>query len=1255
MRLALPFAAFFLSGASSLVFQTLWTRLLHHVFGSTSVAMSSVLTVFMAGLGLGAFISGRYVDRIKRPLLVYAIAELGVALFGILIPLMVQSEGWLADVNAALRENLGSESTGFHVVRFLCVVPILIVPTTLMGATLPLLARHFIDREAAGDAATMSAGRLYAINTAGAIFGTFMGGFVLMPKLGLAAANWAAVITNAVLGVVVGLWALRAPLTRMLSTPLIPAPLIPDGLRPDPPPAEVNPEPFGLTPFARRLALFAFAASGAAALCYEVVWSRALAMVLGSSIYSFTLILMTFLTGIAAGSAFLASCLAQRPTVWAPAAGALLLTGLAHVPLGIAYGVLAWMFTTVMCGLVIGAVALVMRDRGRPILATLLMLTVPVASALIEALAFGGDWPKVSMSVIVSVSLFLLLPLVTRKRPFMLLAALQAFIGLATFVSYLWQDSIPGTFARLVADITDLPNKVGTVQFFMFLTSALCTLPATLGMGAMFPLTLRLWAPSGQNIARDVGTVYTVNTVGAIAGAWLPGFVLLPIIGMEMTLQLGIGLNFGLGVLMLAIAAWRMTPRTPLRVTAALVAAACLPLSVTSLVALGSAEPGTSLRWRQSEMTLGAFRVSRMRQLRESDDLAPPEIVYYKDGVSTTVTVERVDGYHSLKNNGKADASDVPGGDMYTQVALAGFPLLLHPKAPDGLDVAIIGFGSGVTVGTALRFPVKSVDAIELEPAVLEAAKFFAKVNDLKFTDQPPYAYAPRLKVRMDDARNYLASTRESYDLIISEPSNPWITGVSDLFTEEHFRISKKRLRPGGLYVQWVQLYEVSPENIKTIYRTFGSQFAHVMVFAAAPFFDDTLLIGSDSPFDIDLKEIERRLGSSPAVKAAMEQADVLSAYDLPARVLIKSKDEMMQYTQLELRRSKGRWVVYNKTDNAEDPPAGARRYPAPTNTDDNARIEFAAPRDLIGYERYQGYTDVFFTEEWPYGRQEGLTLAKDPAAGARFADLAMAFVGHGRFEEASAFVASSQQRGADKQAAVAARVIAFLAETDPVDPQFTLTSNEAGMPLSEAQIQLLQKLFDESAEELDAEEYDAALERVDAFLEAHPKLDCAPVRFLRGYVLYQGGANTTPPWEDAIAELTELANKNPTYATAHPELYYFAARAYERNEQTTSAARWMRRYAELVLAAEARGERPPPAAKADEAEGDAGAESADAQGEEKTEEKTEEKAAEKAEEGQPQPTEGAPTMEDGTGTTPGEPADEADAPVAPRAPPAAK
>ena len=164
--------AFFLSGASSLIFQSIWSRSAHHVFGATSIAISTVVTAFMAGLGLGAFVAGRYADKIKNPLRAYALVELGVGAYALLLPHIIDPEGWLAVVNASLRASLGAESTAFMFARFFCVFPFLLIPTTLMGSSLPLLARHFVRSDQDPSAVASWVGALYSVNTVGAVAGT---------------------------------------------------------------------------------------------------------------------------------------------------------------------------------------------------------------------------------------------------------------------------------------------------------------------------------------------------------------------------------------------------------------------------------------------------------------------------------------------------------------------------------------------------------------------------------------------------------------------------------------------------------------------------------------------------------------------------------------------------------------------------------------------------------------------------------------------------------------------------------------------------------------------------------------------------------------------------------------------------------------------------------------------------------------------------------------------------------------------------
>lgn len=639
-RQVAAYLAFFLSGASSLIFQTIWTRMLHHVFGATSVAISTVLTVFMAGLGLGAYFGGKYASRIKHPIITYAVAEIVVGLWGLVIPLLVRSDGWLASVNMFLRAELGAESGLFMMARFLCVAPILIIPTTLMGSTLPLLTRQLVARDHDSSQASSIVGALYALNTLGASTGPLLSAFVLLPSYGLAITNIVACSMNFTLAAVIFLarksllgdtWKPGESLSFLpqkdeIETPPKPEPSEaelqvsePDEEE-DPPnktgkrkkrakkteaaktakatgtrkrkrkkPVPKRTEPEAQTPpreripeLARKAAFFCFAASGGAALCLEVVWSRALAMTIGSSIYSFALILETFLVGIAIGSATMSAFLARKST---PFVGmgltAIALIFLANVPWAIdvvdptdtstrfegspaSYLLVSLLY----CAPVILAVVWITLRMQRPSAAdavfrggvegwrpllTVIIAAVPVAAAGINSFKYPGLLPQVILAVVASVAAFLVLASLLSKTPVLLVAVIQLFIAGATTISYVYQDDIPYAFAQLVVSIPEgsLPDHVGSVKLFMFLTIVLCTLPSTLGMGAMFPLVVRVWTSGGDAIAKDVASVYTGNTVGSIIGSWLPGFILFALIGAERTLHLGIALNMVLALLML--------------------------------------------------------------------------------------------------------------------------------------------------------------------------------------------------------------------------------------------------------------------------------------------------------------------------------------------------------------------------------------------------------------------------------------------------------------------------------------------------------------------------------------------------------------------------------------------------------------------------------------------------------------------------------------------------------------------------------
>ena len=307
-----------------------------------------------------------------------------------------------------------------------------------------------------------------------------------------------------------------------------------------------------------------------------------------------------------------------------------------------------------------------------------------------------------------------------------------------------------------------------------------------------------------------------------------------------------------------------------------------------ALLYLGSAQT-SPLAWNLTKMTLGVFRISLAKDMLDGETWGEPDLVYYRDGLSTTVSVERWGRHYSIKNNGKVEASN--GDDMPTQIMVAALPLLFHPRrrvgrARRGDHRSRLGRDRGrcaavpVALARRLRARAQRDGGLAL------------------FRRREPSAVPRRLSVRARAAAEHdqrrrpqlPGSTDKRYDVIIGEPSNPWLTGVSDLFTADHFRIAKRKLRPDGIYCEWVQLYELSPENVKIIYRTLASQFRHVIVFSAEDLSSDTILIASDSELRFDLARL--RAGFAlPGVADELERAYVHSPYDVLARVLLADRD----------------------------------------------------------------------------------------------------------------------------------------------------------------------------------------------------------------------------------------------------------------------------------------------------------------------------------------------------------------------------
>ena len=417
-------------------------------------------------------------------------------------------------------------------------------------------------------------------------------------------------------------------------------------------------------------------------------------------------------------------------------------------------------------------------------------------------------------------------------------------------------------------------------------------LPMTIAFGAAFPFAVALAAGRDESITETLGRIYAVNTVGAIAGALLSGFVLVPQIGLHLTIR-AVAAVVGLSALaILLLTAGRVRGRLVGFGLAAVVLAA------------GFALP----QWDQLLLSSGAYKyAAAMRGPSLETALAAGELLSYREGATGTVAVRRLAGTVSLAIDGKVDASNA--GDMLTQRLLAHVPLLLHP-APK--RAAILGLGSGVTLGSALTHPLESATVLEISPEVVDASRFFDTENHRALAD-------PRTRVIVGDGRTHLMLGRESYDVIVSEPSNPWMAGIASLFTREFFEGAKARLAPGGILCQWAHTYDISRDDLQSIVATFLTVFPDGTLWLVGD--ADVLLIGSTGPLD------DRVAGIAAAWQRPGVAADLASVGAM----------EPFAVTSL--------FVAQGDT-------LRAWANGAPLQTDDQSRLEFSGPRNIFGLSR---------------------------------------------------------------------------------------------------------------------------------------------------------------------------------------------------------------------------------------------------------------------------------------------------------------
>jgi len=411
-------------------------------------------------------------------------------------------------------------------------------------------------------------------------------------------------------------------------------------------------------------------------------------------------------------------------------------------------------------------------------------------------------------------------------------------LGLSVLAMLPLVQRVPYWFNHLATLFVREPFAFGPYMFAQLLICFLLMLIPTILLGTTLPAASRVATERVGRVGSRVGAVYAINTVGTLLGAGVAGLFFLPTIGLKHTFEVGIVLNIACGLVVI----WLLAGRPALSVRLA-ATAGCAALLALYLVGVPD--------WDKNILSSGVFRQrERFYSFQAMLDLLAKRdrMVYYKDGVDASIAVVDRHGTRSLLINGKADASDT--GDMSTQILISHYPLLTRPNSK---QVLVIGLGSGVSVGSALRYPVEHVDAVEISKEVVEAAtKCFAEAN-FHFADDP------RVTIHVEDAKTFLLLTPKTYDVIVSEPTNPWIAGVAGLFSKEFFRTCLDHLAPDGMMVQWIHVYEIQESALMSVLRTFTDAFPYFVIWNMNRY--DIAIMGSPRPFRPDFAWMESQMG----------------------------------------------------------------------------------------------------------------------------------------------------------------------------------------------------------------------------------------------------------------------------------------------------------------------------------------------------------------------------------------------------------
>jgi spermidine synthase len=710
------------SGCAALIYEIVWFQMLQLVIGSSAVSLGALLGTFMGGMCLGSILLPRWISAHRNPLRVYACLEIGIGLIGIAVLYGMPVMG------SVYSSTVGHGQAGM-VLRGIVAAVCLLPPTLLMGATLPAIARS-IETTRSG---VSWLGFFYGGNIAGAVFGCLLAGFYLLRVYDLATATYVAAAIN--LGVATFAVLLAAWMPQPAQAP-------------EQPPANIR------GPTGAWTVYMAICLSGLCALGAEVIWTRLLSLLLGGTVYTFSIILAVFLVGLGIGSS-----------------------------LGSWFG-----RTSARPGLALGLCQM--------LLAAAIAWT---AWQLAESLPYWPIRPSLSTSPWFNLQLDLL--------------------------RCLW-----------------------------------AILPAACLWGASFPLALAAAAAPGQDPGRLVGRVYAANTVGAIIGAVVFSIFLIENAGTRQSQRLLMSLSGLSGAVVLMPVIWTRATGSLGNVSRRLLPRTAGTMAVTAAVA---AVAWTARQMPEIPWELVAFGRNLPTELGRTTK------VYMGEGMNSSVAVSmNWNGVYNFHVSGKVEASSEPQ-DMRLQRMLGHIPALVHPQPK---TVLVVGCGAGVTAGSFLVHPeIERVVICEIEPLIPKfVVKYFPAENYNVVGD-------PRVEVVYDDARHFVLTTREKFDIITSDPIHPWMKGAATLYTEEYFELCRQHLNPGGVVTQWVPLYESNPDAVKSELATIFRAFPEATVWGndAQGKGYDLVLLAQNEPLKVDVDQLMERLNRDDHADVARSLQDV--------------------------------------------------------------------------------------------------------------------------------------------------------------------------------------------------------------------------------------------------------------------------------------------------------------------------------------------------------------------------------------------